>query len=317
MPTGRRVHFQCTACGAKTFAVERTARLRQRRCSACYAAREDTRTNTLNDLDGAGWARASRSVETYRDRRTDKQREHGAAFPGALVRQQIRLYTQRGQTVLDPFLGVGTTLEAAASLGRRGVGIELDPGFAASAKADLPDDGTQAVHVGDCRAVLPTLPDDLAHLVVTSPPYADLLHRVQGAFGDRWREHTTGRIVPNPRPYSDRPEDLGNLDYPAFLAALQDVFTHLRRVVVDGGYAVFVVKDFRALDAGIPFVPLHAHLMTRAEIAGWTPWDLRIWDQSRFRSLVCLGYPSRNAYLNLGHSYLVVVRNQPPPGFHP
>lgn len=315
MASPERVVYDCTACGARTFALRGTARLRARRCAACFTKRRDTRTNALNDLTGAQWARASCSVETYPDQRSDKQRDHGAAFPLALAEQQIRLYTQRGQTVLDPFVGVGTTLEAAHALGRRGVGIELSPNFAAQASADLPEDGSQTVHVGDCRAVLPTLPDALADLVVTSPPYADLLHRVQGSFADRWHAHSTLRVVPSPRPYSDAPEDLGNLDHLDYLDALQAVLAELRRVVRPDGYAVFVVKDFRALEQGVPFVPLHAHLMVRAERAGWTLWDHRIWDQTRFRSLVCLGYPSRNLYLNLGHSHLVVLRNQPPPGF--
>ena len=75
-----------------------------------------------------------------------------------------------------------------------------------------------------------------------------------------------------------------------------------------GAYAVWVVKDFRALGEGVPYVNLHGHLMERAERAGLTPWDVRIYDQTRYRPLVCLGYPSRRFYLNIGHSYLVVLR---------
>ena len=41
------------------------------------------------------------------------------------------------QTVLDPFLGSGTTAVVARSLGRHAVGIELNPEYAALAKARL------------------------------------------------------------------------------------------------------------------------------------------------------------------------------------
>ena len=50
-------------------------------------------------------------------------------FPCAL----IRAYSYHGEVVLDPFMGSGTTLEAAARSGRNGIGYEINPSIAADA----------------------------------------------------------------------------------------------------------------------------------------------------------------------------------------
>ncbi len=50
---------------------------------------------------------------------------HSAAFPLALPSWFIRLFTQPGDTVLDPFSGSGTAVLAAQSLGRHWIGIDL------------------------------------------------------------------------------------------------------------------------------------------------------------------------------------------------
>lgn len=51
---------------------------------------------------------------------------HPAMFPEELPESLIRLYTYAGETVLDPFLGSGTTTKVAASLDRRSIGYELN-----------------------------------------------------------------------------------------------------------------------------------------------------------------------------------------------
>ncbi len=54
---------------------------------------------------------------------------HPAPFPVELPEQLIRLYTYRDDLVLDPFMGSGSALLAAARLGRRYVGYDLDPDY--------------------------------------------------------------------------------------------------------------------------------------------------------------------------------------------
>jgi DNA modification methylase len=60
-------------------------------------------------------------------------REHPAPYPLALAERLIRMFSFVGDTVLDPFMGTGTTNAAAARWGRNSIGIEIDPHYFASA----------------------------------------------------------------------------------------------------------------------------------------------------------------------------------------
>lgn len=56
-------------------------------------------------------------------------RNHPAPFPLELAERLIRMFSFAGDTVLDPFLGTGTTTLAAAKWGRNSIGVEVDPSY--------------------------------------------------------------------------------------------------------------------------------------------------------------------------------------------
>jgi len=58
-----------------------------------------------------------------------KLENHPAPFPEELPRRCIRLYSFVGDTVLDPFVGSGTTLKVARELGRNSIGYEINPRY--------------------------------------------------------------------------------------------------------------------------------------------------------------------------------------------
>ncbi|OJY43443.1 MAG: hypothetical protein BGP08_01280 [Rhizobiales bacterium 64-17] len=55
--------------------------------------------------------------------------QHPTQKPDRLVAEWIRLFSNKGETVLDPFMGSGTTGVAAVRLGRNFVGCEIDPKY--------------------------------------------------------------------------------------------------------------------------------------------------------------------------------------------
>jgi DNA modification methylase len=55
-----------------------------------------------------------------------KSEEHPAPFPEEMPKRLIKLYSFHGDTVLDPFLGTGTTAKVALELGRKAIGYELN-----------------------------------------------------------------------------------------------------------------------------------------------------------------------------------------------
>lgn len=64
-------------------------------------------------------------------------RDHPAPYPEQLAERLIRMFSFVGDTVLDPFVGTGTTMAAAAKWGRNSVGYEISPQYANMARRRL------------------------------------------------------------------------------------------------------------------------------------------------------------------------------------
>ena len=64
-------------------------------------------------------------------------KNHSAAFPESLPEWFIRLFTKAGDTVLDPFMGSGTTLKVAQRMQRNSIGIEILPEYCEMIQSEL------------------------------------------------------------------------------------------------------------------------------------------------------------------------------------
>lgn len=101
-----------------------------------YVPSKANRENGMGNLA----ARMRRgSVINVPRRNSASAMRHPTEKPVALMRQIVEASTVLGDVVLDPFAGVGSTLVAAVLLGRRAIGIEIDPGYAAIAAQRVRD----------------------------------------------------------------------------------------------------------------------------------------------------------------------------------
>lgn len=69
-------------------------------------------------------------------------KQHPAPFPPALASRLVRMFSFVGDTVVDPFMGTGTTNLAAAIAGRNSVGVELDPDYFQMAQDRMKQEST-------------------------------------------------------------------------------------------------------------------------------------------------------------------------------
>jgi DNA modification methylase len=274
--------------------------------------------NQLNDLTSSEWI--SETVSVWRQRGLGAghpdaaiERQHPAPFSFTDVARLIRFFSKRGEMVLDPFVGVGSTLKAAAVEGRSAVGIELMPDFADLARErlilevgenEIDPELTHEVILGDCRDVLPSLEPESIDFIVTSPPYWNILRKEDHKAKQERKDKGL-----KTRYSLDDPRDLGNIDdYEQFLDELVDVFGLAAQSLRMNRYAAIVVGDFRE---GGRYRVFHADLASRLEAIGFVLKGITILHQTHKR-VFPYGYPF--AYVpNLHHQFILILRREGQP----
>ena len=76
-------------------------------------------------------------VLPYREARDEEDEKHVHALQLDVIRRAVDMRTNAGETVLTPFMGVGSEVYAAVELGRRGVGVEIKPSYYRQALKNL------------------------------------------------------------------------------------------------------------------------------------------------------------------------------------
>lgn len=142
----------------------------------------------------------------------------------------MRRYTRRGDLVIDPFAGSGTTLIEARRLGRPAIGVELNPAVAEQTRATLASEPDRrhalcALEVGDSttfdwRATLEHYGFRSAQLAILHPPYHDIIR------------------------FSEDRRDLANApSVDTFLTRLGEAVARVADVLDPGRYLALVLGD--------------------------------------------------------------------------
>jgi DNA modification methylase len=262
-------------------------------------------TKKANDLDGVRWLTNSISVwSDIRKTLYEQKLKHPAMFPSMLVERLIESFTTRRQKVVfDPFMGSGSTLIAARKMGKKAVGIELNPKYVNLAKDKLEDlfdksspKTEYTIHTVDARQMLDYVKPNSVDITITSPPYWDILNQQRTA---------DSKAIRN---YGNLESDLGTIsDYRAFLDSLQAIFQHVHVVMKPERYCIIVVMDLRKKDK---FFPLHSDVAEMMQSAGFIYDDLIIWNrQSEYNNLRPLGYPSVFR-INKVHEFCLIFKTK-------
>jgi len=257
-----------------------------------------------NDLSGEEWLRYSLSL--WSDIRKTAQEialGHPAMFPTQLCERLMMMFLRRRgkHHILDPFMGSGSTLVAARTLGKVGIGLEINADYIEMARKrlDAPSLFDQhapeyAIHRADARRILDHVQPNSIDLCVTSPPYWDILSQKRTADSKDIRD------------YGNMPEDLGTIrDYEEFLEQLGSIFGDVLRVLRASAYCIVVVMDLRKKNR---FFPLHSDLATMLCQKGFVFDDTIIWDRrSEYNNLRPLGYPAVFR-VNKVHEFILIFR---------
>ena len=231
---------------------------------------------------------------------------HPAAFPISLARKVIELFTHRGELVLDPFVGSGTTLVAARDTGRNAAGFDLQTAYAALCRKRLngsgkaPDGARQVVVCDDARRIPQYLAQETVSLIWTSPPYANLLNRKRSNKSRRERKNAQlGKV----EQYSQDARDLGTMPIDQYAQAMGEIFGALLPLLRPKAHCVINVPDMWWDNRRIT---IHVSLIDELRRQGYELRNVIIWDRTNIVNRVGIfGWPSNYITMGVTFEYLL------------
>ncbi len=265
-------------------------------------------SNKLNCLSAKEWIKAQLGVWqfTYEKRDIRNKDIHPATFPIALAKRVIELFTHKGELVLDPFVGSGTTLIAAQDLNRNAIGFDLQEKYIQlcderlNSNSNLFTDSWQMAIQDDARNIKSWILPETVSLIWTSPPYANLLNRRRTNKSRRDRDNgQLGKI----EQYSQDKRDLGTLPIKEFTLAIGDIFEDLLPLLRPKAHCVINVPDMWWENTR---VTIHVSLIEEMRKRGYELRNIIIWDRTNVvNNIGIFGYPSNYITMGVTFEYLL------------
>ena len=269
--------------------------------------------NNLNDLSSTEWVQETKSFFYQKglgagSPEAKYEKMHPAPFSFTDIIKLIRFFTKKDAKVLDPFLGIGSTIKACVELNREGFGVELSPKWCKITRQRLSEESNHELdddHIvcGDSRNVKSYFKKDFFDFIVTSPPYWNILEK---------KDHKANVRVLNGHEtkYSESENDIGNIeDYNVFLDNLTKIFLNCYDLLKPGKYMCIIVSDFRHQSE---FYSFHSDLINKLtnkklkkhyQLKG-----IKVLVQNA-KKLFPYGYPY--SYVeNIHHQYVIILQKQ-------
>lgn len=275
----------------------------------------DCKAGHLSCIEAREWMKNQIGVWqfSYEARDIRDKSVHPAVFPIAMAKRVIEQFTHRGELVLDPFSGSGTTLLAAQDLDRNALGFDLKQEYtdlAISRLACGADKSScrQLALCLDAREIPRKIAPGTVKLVFTSPPYANILNRQRknkSRRGDLRQNEQFGKV----EQYSQDPRDLGTLPAPEFEKAVSEIFAGMKCVFHEKAHVVINITD-AWIDGRR--VPLHINIINAMLAAGYEFRNTIIWDRRNLVNRIGIfGWPS--SYITMGTTFEYLLDFTLPP----
>jgi len=267
----------------------------------------DCKPTNINCMTAKEWIRAQLGVWqfTYEKRDIRNKEIHPATFPISLCRKVIELFTHRGELVLDPFVGSGTTLVAAQDTDRNAVGFDLQQKYVELSKSRLAVEPifnrTKQIAIqDDARNIDQYLHPGTVSLIWTSPPYANLLNRARKNKSRRDRDNgQLGKI----EQYSQDKRDLGTKALDEYTIEMGCIFEKLLLLLRPKAHCVINVPDMWWENKRIT---IHISLVEEMRRRGYELRNIIIWDRTNVVNQIGIfGWPSNYITMGVTFEYLL------------
>ena len=276
-----------------------------------YYLKSVNQQNKLNDLSGSEWIYFLNSVEVthYSTKGADGfahhlRGKHPSPKPPQLMKKFIDFFTKEGQTVLDPFMGVGGALIACSLSNRKGIGIDLSKEYVNLYKKVCKEleISEQTAIIGNSFEIEKLLPKNIqVDFILTDPPYGEMLSKKRTG----QKKKKTGIAVATP--FTNHETDLGNMERENFLESLKDIIAKSAKYLKPKGYIAIFVKDLQPNGNGHNM--LHCSITDKLlQISDLSFKGYKIWYDAT-QKLYPFGYP--HAFVaNQFHQFIMIFRKE-------